>query len=186
MKLLLTLLVHPTQILNSSKRVPAALLAIVVVAYLLLCGMSFQHLYPRLLNEIPYLGSLRKLWMANWNPGFDPELFFRGAAMGVVFLVTYLVTYALAGTLGRGKTLNVYMVAAVATCMPIGLTCGLAFGFHYIEPILGLVPVYGILVSAYLQAFFLKEVSSINRSIVIYISPVILGIQLYVCSLLLP
>ncbi|MEX0322125.1 MAG: hypothetical protein AB3N63_08205 [Puniceicoccaceae bacterium] len=186
MKLLLILLVHPTFIFKSSKHVPLLLLNIVVAAYLLLCGMSFQHLYPRLLNEIPYLGSLRKLWMANWNPGFNAELFFRGVAMGLVFLVVYMSVYATAGLAGRGKKVKVYYVAAVTTCMPIALTCGLAFGFHYIKPVLGMVPVYGLLVSAFLQAFFMKEVCGFNRSLTIYICPVVLGLQLYLCSLLLP
>lgn len=186
MKLLLILLIHPTNIIKTSKQVPMVLLNIVAAAYLLLCGMTFQYLYPRLLNEVPYLGSLRKLWMANWNPGFDMELFLRGMAMGLVFILAYLAAYASAGLAGRARNLRSYYVASVTTCIPIGLTCALAFGFHYLEPVLGLVPVYGLLVSSFLQAFFMKEVCGFNRSLTIYLCPVVLGTQVYICSLLLP
>jgi hypothetical protein len=186
MKLLIILLIHPTYIFESSKRVPLLLLNIVVGAYLLLCGMSFQYLYPRLLNEIPFLGFMRKLWLANWNPGFDMELFLRGAAMGLVFLVVYMAVFAFSGLVGRGKSLMVYYVAGVTTCIPIGLTCALAIGAHYIEPALGLAPAYGLLVSGFLQAFFMKEVCGFNRSLTIYLSPLFLSIQVYLCSLLMP
>ncbi len=186
MKLLLILLVHPTYIFQSSKRVPVLLLNIFVGAYLLLCGMTFQYLYPRVLNEVPFLGFLRKLWLVNWNPGFDMELFFRGAAMGLVFLIIYFCVFSLSGFVGRGKSLMACYVAGVATCIPIGVSCGLAFGLYYLDPALGLAPVYGLLASGFLQAFFMKEVCGFDRSLTIYLSPLVLGLQVYICSLLLP
>jgi hypothetical protein len=77
-------------------------------------------------------------------------------------------------------------VAAVTTCIPVGLTGGLAFGLYYIDEALGLAPAYGLLVSVFLQAFFMKDVCGFSRSLTIYLSPLVLSIQVYLCSLILP
>ena len=186
MRLLLILLVHPAHLIKSRERVPTPLIHLMLLGYGAVCGMSFQFLYPRLLNNLPYLGALRKLHLGTWNPGFDLELFLRGSGMAVAILLISVVVYFLAGFLGKRKSLAVCYLAGMSTCIPLAITCGLAFGFYFIDKSLGLAPVYGLLVSAFLQAFYLRDLFRVNRALTLYSSPLVLSAQVYLCYYLLP
>ena len=188
MKLLLILLLHPSRIIHTRDRVHPFFLNLSVAGYLCMCGMAFQFLYPRLLNNIPWLGALRKLNIANWEPAFNMELFLRGAAMAGMALVSYTLVYWIVsffvGRSGRGPS-RCYL-AGLATCMPILTTSSLAFGFYYLDDVLGLVPAYGLVTAACLHGIILKDFCSAPKPLSIYLAPLILSSQAYACFLLLP
>ena len=188
MKQLLILLLHPAYVVHSRGRVFVPFLHLLAAGYLGVCGYSFQFLYPRLLNNVPWLGALRKLDVTTWNPAFDPELFVRGVAMGFALLFSYLVVYSVMGLLGRGKgsvLVSAYL-AALSTCVPILVTCALSFGFYYLHDALGLVPGYGVLTAVCLHVIVLKDLYNCNRAFVVYFAPLVFSVQTYSIYLLLP
>lgn len=188
MKLLLLLLLHPSRIIHTRDRVHPLVLHLFIAGYLWMCGMAFQFLYPRLLNNIPWLGALRKLNIANWEPAFNMELFLRGAAMAGMALVSFTLVYRCVAILMRrsGRGLYRCYLAGLSTCMPVLTTCSLGFGFYYVADVLGLVPAYGLVTAACLHGIIMKDFCGAPRPVSIYLAPLVLSLQAYACYLLLP
>ncbi|NDV62049.1 hypothetical protein G0Q06_06285 [Puniceicoccales bacterium CK1056] len=188
MKLLLILLFHPTYIVKGRSTVPPILILLSVVAYAALCGLAFQHLYPRLLNNVPWLGGFRKLHPGNWNPAFDTELFIRGASMGMILFGTYWISYSLMSLLtpGRAKPITRCALASLSTCVPVLICCAVGFFFYYLHNALGLLPVYGLFAAICLQVILLRDLFGVSRALVVYLVPSVLTAQLIACTLLLP
>lgn len=188
MRNLLLLLVHPTHIAKGRKRVPAPLAHLSAAGFVALAGLAFQYLYPRLLNEVPWLGLLRRMNPANWSPAFDPDLFARGAGMGALLVVSYTGAYWLMGQLtpGRGKPMGVCYLAALATCVPLLITAGAGYGFHYLHLGFGILPAYGLLTSACLNVLLLNDLFRVHRAAIVYLAPATLVFQLCGAYLLMP
>jgi len=188
MRQLLLLLLHPTHIVKGPLRVPVFLIHLAVLGFSGTLGLAFQHLYPRLLNEVPWLGFLRKFSLSNWNPAFDLEYFLRGAGMGLWIVGIYLISFLPAHLAGRvrGQAFPVCYLAALAAASPLLITSALGFLFFYLHLTLGLFWLYGLVAGACLQATLLRELFRVPRSVVVYLAPLVLAVQAYGCFLLLP
>jgi hypothetical protein len=186
MRLLIILLFHPTYLVRSQGPVPLPALGAFIGAYLLVCGMSFSYLFPRLLNKVPWLGFFRKMHPGTWNPRFDPELFIRGALMGSVVIGSFAIIFTMLLAARGRRAFPQGVLFALGCCIPILITCAVGFLFHYLYPPLGLAPVFGLFASTSLQAFFLRDLCGLHRALVIYLSPTVTVGQLYLCFLLLP
>jgi len=188
MKLLLILLFHPSHIVKSRQKVAPLLLHLFVLGYVALCGFAFQFLFPRLLNEVPWFGFLRMLSPANWDPIFNLEYFARGSAMGLLVIGLYILVYWLGSyvTPGRAKSPMACYLAALATCIPILLTCGIAYAAHPLSEWFALLPGYGLLTSTCLHVILLKDLYGFSRPATIYLAPLVFGAQMCGAFLLLP
>jgi hypothetical protein len=186
MRHLLILLVHPVYAIRSREAVPVPALVLFITGYLFVCGISFSYLFPRLLNRVPWLGFFRKLHPGTWNPRMDEELFIRGAAMGLVVIASFSLVYTSLLLARRVRCFPDGILQAFATCIPILMTCAVGYLFHYVHPSLGLAPVFGLFASTCLQAFFLRDLHGLHRTIVVYLAPAIAVGQVYGCFLLLP
>lgn len=188
MRLLLILLFHPTYLVKSSKNVSVFWIHLSVAGFAVMAGTAFQHLYPRLLNRVPWLGFFRKFSPANWNPVFDFDLFIRGAAMAGILLGTYFIGYVLCSPLaaGRERSAKVCYLAALSTGIPFLISCAVGFFFYHLDKSLGLLPVFGLFASTSLLAVLLRDLFGIHRAIIVYLAPTLLSLQLYGCFLLLP
>jgi hypothetical protein len=188
MRQLFLLLLHPTHIVKGPLYVSVLLIQIAVIGFAATLGLTFQHLYPRLLNKVPWLGFLRKFSLANWNPAFDLEYFLRGAGMALWIIGIYLVTYLPAHWAGRirGQAFPVCYLAALATATPLLITSAIGFLFFYLHLSLGLFWLYGLVAGACLQATLLRELFQVPRALVVYLAPLVLAVQAYGCFRLLP
>ena len=188
MRLLLILLFNPAYAAKGRHTVPPVLILASVISFAALCGLAFQHLYPRLLNTVPWMGTLRKLHPGNWNPAFDMDLFLRGSAMGLILYATYMVAYLVLGwaTPGRSKPILHCALAALSTCMPVLICCAGGFFLFHLHFLFGLLPVYGLVAAICLQVIHLKDSFGVNRALIVYLVPSVLAVQLLACNSLLP
>lgn len=186
MRYLLILLVHPTCAIRSKEAVSTPSLILFSSGYLLVCGLSFSYLFPRLLNRVPWLGFFRKLHPGTWNPQMNTELFLRGAAMGLLVIASFSLVYLVLLLARRMPFFPSSIVLGYATCIPILITCGCGYLFHYMNPALGLLPVFGLFASTCLHAFFLRDRCGLHRGFVVYLAPLVTVAQLYGCFKLLP
>jgi hypothetical protein len=184
---LLKLLVHPASVIRTRAVVRPLWLLLAVAGLGLITGLAFSHLYPRLLNTIPWLGFLRKFNPGTWDPGFDPELFLRGAGMGLALYGSYFLIYVLLGWVGTcRRTVADHAVHALSTCIPLVFGCAAGFLLFYLHRSLGLLPVYGLLAAFALHLVFLRDLFRIPRLLIVYLAPALLMGQLYLCSLWMP
>jgi hypothetical protein len=188
MKLLLILIFHPSYIVKNRLKVSPFLLHLSVLGFIAACGYAFQYLFPRLLNSVPWLGFLRRLSPANWEPAFNPEFFLRGCAMGLLVIALYVLVYWLGSfvTPGRAKSPMACYLAGLATCVPILLANGAAFAGYPFHKLFALLPGYGLFAATCLHVVLLKDLYGFSRPVAIYLAPLVLGTQLSGAYLLLP
>jgi len=188
MKLVLILLLHPAHVGRYKGPLPWPVLHAFLGMYLIGTGMAFQHLYPRLLNNVPWLGFVRRLHPVNWNPGPDLDLFFRGAGMGLwAFLVSAIVLIVISRLPPRRNlAIGRIYLCALGTISPFLYCCLAGLILYHIHPVLGLLPAYGLLAGLVLHCILLLELLSVQRAALVYLCPAILLAQLYGCLQLMP
>lgn len=187
MKPLAALFIHPTKLVTAGITIPMTVIHILTAVYLVIGSLSFQYIYPRLLDKIPMLGHIRKLALWKETPLFSPKLYLYGLLLCLVILVLVLAVYAVAaGLKDRSVDLKKTYISGVVTIMPFlaGLILGMVlFPIHYY---FGLVPVVGLLILCCLQGGLLRECHGIGFTLSCYLIPVLMGIQFYAVYLVRP
>ncbi len=156
--------------------------------FLLLGAFAFQYIYPRLLDKMPMLGSMRRLAFWKEKTVFSAQLFGYGLLICAAVLVVFLIVHAVLSTISRHKLdfAQTYRSALVA-CLPFLL--GLLLGMVLLVPVhhyLGLMPFFGLLVACCIQGSLLREALSLPFAFTCYLTPLIMGLQFYVINLLRP
>ena len=188
MKSILQMLVNPLGVASGRVKISQAAINVFAGVYLLLGAFAFQHIYPRLLDKMPMLGSMRKLAFWKENAFFNLQLFGYGLMVCAASLVLFIAVYVVGQLLKTGKVdMKQSTVAGLVTCIPFFL--GLILGMVLLLPVhhyLGLLPFYGLLVACCLQGAILREVHGLSFALTCYLTPVLMGLQFYVISLLRP
>lgn len=158
------------------------------LAYLYLCGYTFQFLYPRMLDEIPWLGTWRRISSIGRVHSFDPELFLRGFGMGLLVWLSLWALYWVLSLLPGSSLRGVWtaQLFALATCLPFGITVLAAWLLYAIHPYWGFLPLYGLFVSACRLSSVLHAIYGLHRFAASWLAPLVFGIQLFGSLRLLP
>lgn len=171
------------------------LILLVLLSYLYLCGWAFQYLYPRMLDQIPALGTWRRIASLGLAHGFYPGLFLRGLLMGLVVWASLWGLFGLLALLpGRGrprkgKSASDALTApllALGTCSPFVVTVVSALVCYNWHPYFGFLPLYGLFVSTCRLSSVLHHMYRVERFSAIWLAPLIMLVQLLGSWILLP
>ncbi len=134
------------------------------------------------------LGAMRKLAVWKENVLFSPKLFGYGLLVCILTLLAMLLVYSLADAFKTKKVdYQKAYLAGVTSSLPflLGLIAG-SFILYPVHYYLGLFPVYGLLVGCCLQGLILEKSYSLDRTLVCYLLPALMGFQLYLLNLARP
>jgi len=188
MKSLLFLITNPLGLSTATIAIPQRLIHAFTGAYLILGALSFQYIYPRLLDKLPMLGALRKLAVWKNDSIFNLKFFMHGLLICAVSLLIVIAIYLAFDALKNKKAnFKKAYLSGVVTSVPFCL--GLILGSTLLLPIhhyLGLIPIFGIMATCCIQGALLRESYSANLVVSCYLIPVFIGIQFYALQLLRP
>lgn len=187
MKTILSLLANPSIASSGTIAIPIKLIHAITAIYLLLGSFAFQFLYPRLLDNLPMLGVLRKVQFWKNRSFFSPQLFSNGLLIcGLILLVVFTV-YTVTDWIKR-KKVDVWKsyVVGIATIIPFLAWLVIGMILFPINPYLGLLPLFGLLVVCAVQGGVLRDSYDLGFILSCYLVPVLMGMQCYVFYLARP
>lgn len=158
-----------------------AVLALAIAAF----AFAYQFVSPRIGDEIPLVGDLRKFSGALFGNGpklFHFGLFLRGIATGAVLCGVAAAFSLLAPAV---RTIPGALGGAAAASSPLLLTSALAVPLYQIKPAFGLLPLLGLLWGAFLLHDRVSR-GGFHRTGAAYLAPLVWLVQLYLLYALLP
>ena len=163
-----------------------------MVSMVLICAFSFQYIYPRILDELPLLGTIRQATtLMNNAVIFNLPMFLRGLAMAIsIFAVGFLV-HLLSGRLLRagnkqGWSTSQTLSSSTGSVVPLIYTSILGTFLVDIHYSMGFLPLLGLMAGCCIHYGIQVNQQKIWRNLAIYLAPTVLGGQIYVIILFLP
>jgi hypothetical protein len=169
---------------------PAAITLLSATA--LIFGLVFQFMIPRLLDQLPMLGGIRKvgkLLTFSKDAAFDFGLFFRFLLGAVLIIACWYVLALIAGFVSRDKALRCPVAAlrqTAACAVPFTIATLLALPLFFVHYGAGLLPIVALLFCTYIHHLSQVKFYRLTPAVAIYTSPLVWFIQIYCFTLVMP
>jgi len=158
----------------------------------LVFGLIYQYMFPRLLDQLPMLGGIRKvgkLLTFSKDAAFDFGLFLRFLIGAVLIMACWYLLALIAGLVSRDKALRSPLAAlrtAAACAVPFTVATLLALPLFFAHYAAGLLPIIVLLFSTYIHHQSQVKYYKLTPAIAIYTSPLVWFIQIYCFTLVMP
>ncbi len=158
----------------------------------LIFGLIYQYMFPRLLDQLPILGGIRKvgkLLTFSKDAAFDFGLFIRFLIGAVLIIACWYLLAMLAGLVSRDKALRSPVAAlrqAAACAVPFTIATLLALPLFFAHYGAGLLPIVVLLFSTYIHHLSQVKFYRLTPAVAIYTSPLVWFIQIFCFTLVMP
>lgn len=169
---------------------PAAITLLSATA--LIFGLIYQYIFPRLLDQLPILGGLRKagkLLTFSKDSTFDVGLLLRFLLGAVLIIACWYLLALIAGFVSRDKALRSPVAAlrqTAACAVPFSIATLLALPLFFVHYGAGLLPIVVLLFCTYIHHLSQVKFYRLTSAVAIYTSPLVWFIQIYCFTLVMP
>ena len=163
----------------------------VIVPAAVLFAFCMQFMLPRLKDELPALGTLRKgvALIAGSHDLMDWGTFWPELLAAFLCIAVWFVVYLAAGFASRGRELRsplAALEAAAAGAVPVLLTAILALLLYQVRAVAGALFGAGFLFGSYMCYHAQVTRYCVPRWLAIYLAPLVFCVQMYIVKSFLP